>query len=148
MTGAYGCLQVQRKLHVVTLALCLLAAPVAAEEHSFRLPIAVLAAAGTADIASTMVIARANGRDNPGSGTENNPLINWMEPTMGTGGMLTVSAALEVGAFWIACRALCKNHPKLMKSAFLIGGLAHGMAATGNVLNHRDAESRRKLQGR
>lgn len=114
----------------------LLASTAQAQE---RLPVALLAAAGSVDIASTMAIAHHNDRYAPGSATEHNPLIAWMEPKIGTGPMLTIAAAAEAGAFWLACQRLCRTHPKLMKAALLIGAAAHGGAAAGNVVSIRTA---------
>lgn len=120
----------------------LLATP--AQAQTLKLPVFLLISAGTADISSTLVNSRAQTQYNPGMGTENNPLIAWMEPRIGTAGMLTVGAAAELGAFWLACRRWCESHPNLMKWGLLTGAAAHGMAATGNILSARDAAAWRR----
>lgn len=137
-----------RKVQLVTFVLLSLAAPAEAQEHHrFKLPVTLLAAAASADVASTMTIARHNARYAPGARTENNPIISWMEPKIGTGPMVTIAGAAEIGAFWLACHRWCDSHPQLMKWAFLAGATAHGMATAGNVLSARDAaENRRRLR--
>lgn len=136
-----------RKVTAVTFALLLLALSASAQErHAFKLPLTLLAAAGAADVSTTMSMARHNAVYAPGTHTENNPLIAWMEPKIGTGPMLAISGAVELGAFWLACHHLCDSHPKLMKYAFMAGAAAHGMATAGNVLSQMDdAAYRRRL---
>lgn len=138
------------RLHIVTLvlSLLLLASSVHADEsHRFRLPMTLLAAAGAADVTSTMFNAGHNARYSPGAQTEHNPLIAWMEPKMGTGPMLAIAGAVEVGAFWVACHRWCETHPGLMRTAMLLGASAHGLATAGNVLSARDAAANRRRLG-
>lgn len=123
-------------LIVTTVTLALLASSAQAQEHHrLRLPVLLMAAAGSVDIASTMHNAHYNAVHAPGAQTENNPLIAWMEPKIGTGRMLTIAAVAEVGILVTACHFLCEHHPTLMKTAFLVGAGAHGTAATWNLLS-------------
>lgn len=119
----------------------------AQDRHGLKLPAVLLATAGAIDISSTLHNSTQQARYTPGSGVEQNPLIAWMEPRMGTAGMLTVASTVELGAFWLACRRWCETHPKLMKWGLLTGAAAHGMAAAGNILSARDAAAWRRQQG-
>jgi hypothetical protein len=135
-----------RVVVLVALTLCASAAS-AQERNALKLPAALLLTAGAADISSTMFIASQNARYAPGVYNEHNPIINWMEPTIGTGPMVAIGAAAEIGAFALACLKWCDTHPKLMKWAMLIAGGAHGTAFTTNMQSHRDAVAARRRLG-
>lgn len=67
-------------------------------------------------------------------GREQNRAVNWIthEPTM-----LSAGAALEVGAFALAHRALGKKRPRVVRAAILTATALHVFAAVHNLQNPR-----------
>lgn len=139
--GRHGSLLFVRTVHVAFTLLILLGGSASAQEshglRRYKLPVTLLAGAASTDVSSTLLIAHYN-RDhpNPGFRTEQNPLVGWMEPRLGTPVMLAVGAAIEATAVVVACKLLCESHPKLMKWGLLTGAAAHGTAATNNLRIH------------
>lgn len=129
------------RLHRVTLglALLLLASTASAQElglSRYKLPVVLLAGAATVDIGSTLMMAHYNQVHDPTFRSEKNPIVGWMEPRIGTPGMLAVGAAIEVTAMLVACKLLCEQHPKLMKWGLLTGAAVHGVTTTSNLRIH------------
>lgn len=136
-------LKSRRKVTHVTSVLCLLllASSASAQDLShYKLPVTLLTSAATVDISSTLVMARYNQAHDPTFRAEQNPIVGWMEPRIGTPGMLAVGAAIELTAMLVACKLLCEHHPKLMKWGLLTGAAVHGAAATSNLRIHYSTE--------
>lgn len=133
---------------IIACLLLLVASPLAAEDRPhLKIPAALMGAAGALDIYSTMTLVNANKRAGGDGGHERNPIVGWMEPKIGTGKMLAVGAAMELGVLWVTCKLLCENHPQFMRASMFLAGSAHAFAATGNYFSHTEAQAERRRLG-
>lgn len=126
-----------RKVAVLVATALLVAASASAQDLGrYKLPVTLLAGAATVDISSTLMMAHYNQVHDPTFRSEKNPIVGWMEPRIGTPGMLAVGAAIEVTTMLVACKLLCEQHPKLMKWGLLTGAAVHGVTTTSNLRIH------------
>jgi hypothetical protein len=129
-----------------------IATPLYAQEDTNQEPItwpmALWAAAGAADITSSVLADRAARRLDHGQyfAREGNPLVGWLQPRIGQGPMLVIGAAAEIGTAWVACRLLRRKHPKVMR--YILAG-AVGAHETATAFNVRAANrwNRRTADG-
>lgn len=106
---------------------------VGSAQAQLRVPLTVLAGAGSADIVSTFTSQ---------SNHEDNPIVAWMNPH-GLPATVAVGAVIEVAAVWGLCRWLCEKHSRIATALVYAGAGLHGSMA---AKNWRNRERNRQLQ--
>ena len=110
----------------------------AEEPVSLRLPTITYFSAAGADVASSLYTSHWGGR-------EANPMVSWLEPSIGTGGMLAVGEAVDVTAVLLLQRWLGRRHPAIARAALYGAAAARFYIAAGNV--RKGHEYRRYVLG-
>ena len=118
-----------------------LSAPVAAEDHPLRLPIAVFTITSQLDTATTYYGLKTYGPGTAGTFREVNPVYRHFRPDAQLGAMLAVDA----GTIWFWHR-IGQRHPKIAAGAFYALSAMRLWAAIdtiGNLRNEKRKADRR-----